>query len=269
VQIRTIRQIHGPFSHASRQIARAIQACFTTEPMLYSSAVSHINNTTVKTTFYVIRHGETDWNLDGRWQGHADVPLNQVGQMQARRLAERLHAGGPRFTAIYSSDLKRAWETACTLGAMIDLEPQPLPALREIDVGRWSGLKSAEVQALDGDTYARIQSGEDLARGGGERFLDLYNRVVATIERLAAEHTGATLALVTHGGVVRALLLHAARDKTGVNPYRIHIGNTAITVLMHDAAGWNFDSVNDMSHLEASSQAPDMMSAPPDDAERP
>jgi len=223
----------------------------------------------VKTTFYVIRHGETDWNLDGRWQGHADVPLNEVGRAQAQRLAERLHASGPRFTAIYSSDLKRAWETACTLGAMIDLEPQPLVALREIDVGRWSGMNSAEVRALDGDTYARIQSGEDVARGGGERFLDLYNRVVAAIEQLAAEHAGQTLALVTHGGAVRALLLHAARDKSGVNPYRIHIGNTAITVLRHNPAGWNFGLVNDMSHLEASPQAHDMMSAPPDDAERP
>jgi len=223
----------------------------------------------VKTIFYVIRHGETDWNLDGRWQGHADVPLNEVGRAQAQRLAERMRASGVRFTAIYSSDLKRAWETACTLGAKIDLEPQPIPALREIDVGRWSGMNSAEVRALDGDTYVRIQSGEDLARGGGERFLDLYDRVVATIEQLVARHTGATLALVTHGGAVRALLLHAARDKSGVNPYRIHIGNTAITVLTHDTTGWNFGLVNDMSHLEAGPQAHDMMSAPPDDAERP
>jgi broad specificity phosphatase PhoE len=223
----------------------------------------------VKTTFYVIRHGETDWNLNGRWQGHADVPLNQVGRAQAQRLAERLRASGPHFTAIYSSDLKRAWETACTLGAMVGLEPRALPALREIDVGSWSGMSSAQVHALDGDTYARIQSGEDLARGGGERFLDLYNRVVAAVEQLAAERAGATLALVTHGGPVRVLLLHAARDKSGVNPYRIHIGNTAITVLIHDPSGWNFSLVNDMSHLEASPQAPDMMSAPPDDAERP
>ena len=125
------------------------------------------------------------------------------------------------------------------------------------------------MRALDGDTYARIQSGEDLPRGGGERFLDLYNRVVGAIEQLAAKHAGATLALVTHGGAVRALLLHAARDKSGVNPYRIHIGNTAITVLIHDVTGWNFDVVNDMSHLEAGPQAHDMMSAPPDDAERP
>lgn len=224
----------------------------------------------MKTTLYVIRHGETDWNMDGRWQGHADVPLNQVGRAQAQRLAERMRASGPRFSAIYSSDLQRAWQTASALGAAIGLAPRPLAELREIDVGAWSGLTGAEVRARDGETYARIQSGEDLARGGGERFLDLYTRVSAAAERLVAEHTGETLALVTHGGAVRAILLHAARDKVGVNPYRIHIGNTAITVVTYEpGAGWGFGQINDMAHLEASPQAHDMMSAPPDDTERP
>ena len=78
-----------------------------------------------------------------------------------------------------SSDLQRAWETAATLADAIDLAPQPLPQLREIDVGSWSGLTGTQVRARDGETYERIQSGEDLARGGGERFLDLYTRVVA------------------------------------------------------------------------------------------
>ncbi len=224
----------------------------------------------MQTTFFVIRHGETDWNLEGRWQGHADVPLNEVGRAQAERLAERLRADGPRFDAIYSSDLQRAWETACRLGAALERDPIPLAELREIDVGAWSGLTSAEVRARFGDLYERIQSGEDVARGSnGERFLDLYTRVVAAIDRLAAEHAGATLALVTHGDAVRAILLHAARGKQGVNPYRIHIGNTAITVVIHGQSGWSLGAINDMSHLEADPQAPDMMSAPPDDTERP
>ncbi|HEX9371110.1 MAG TPA: histidine phosphatase family protein, partial [Roseiflexaceae bacterium] len=132
----------------------------------------------MKTTFFVIRHGETDWNLNGRWQGHADVPLNQVGRVQARRLADRLLRDGARIDAIYSSDLKRAWETARAVAAALDLAPRLDPSLREIDVGSWSGLTSTEVLARDTDTYERIKSGEDVARGGGERFLDLYTRVV-------------------------------------------------------------------------------------------
>ncbi len=223
----------------------------------------------MKTTLYLIRHGETDWNLTGRWQGHADIPLNAIGRAQARRLAERIGARGPRFDAIFSSDLQRAWETASILGQAADLPPQPLPALREIDVGSWSGLTSAEVRARDGETYARIQSGEDVARGGGERFLDLYSRVVGAVEQLADKHAGQALALVMHGGPVRAVLLHAARDKRGVNPYRLHIGNTSITVAICEDGRWELGPINDMGHLEASPQAHDMMSAPPDDTERP
>jgi broad specificity phosphatase PhoE len=221
------------------------------------------------TTFYLIRHGETDWNLHGRWQGHTDIPLNQDGRAQARQLAARLRAEYVRFDAIYSSDLQRAWETASAVGAALDLAPLPLPALREINVGSWSGMTSAEVRAQDGETYARYQSGEDVARGGGERFLDLYSRVVAAAEQLADQHPGRALALVTHGGPVRALLMHAARDKDGLNVRHVHIGNTSISLLVGGRAGWAIGTINDMAHLAASLQAPDVMSAPPDDAERP
>lgn len=222
-----------------------------------------------KTIFYLIRHGETDWNLNGRWQGHADVPLNELGRAQAQRLAQRIRNHGPRFDVIISSDLQRAWETACVLGDVAGLQPYPLPALREIDVGSWSGLTGAEVHATDGDTYARIQSGEDVARGGGERFLDLYTRVVSAIDQMVYHHPGQTLGVVTHGGVVRAVLLHAARDKQGINPYRLHIGNTSISVVMIEHGDWELGTINDMTHLEAGPQAHDMMSAPPDDTERP
>jgi broad specificity phosphatase PhoE len=225
----------------------------------------------VRTTLYLIRHGETDWNLNGIWQGHADVPLNAVGRAQARRLAQRLRAEGPRFDVIYSSDLQRAWETAGALAAAIGISSRPEPALREIDVGAWSGRTNAQIMAEDAEIYERIRSGEDVARGGGERFLDLYGRVIGAVERIVAAHPGATLALVSHGGPVRALLLHAARDKVGLThrPQRVHIGNTSITVLSCDSDGWEIEAVSDMAHLEASADAHDMMSAPPDDAERP
>ncbi|HEU5097899.1 MAG TPA: histidine phosphatase family protein [Roseiflexaceae bacterium] len=221
------------------------------------------------TTFYLIRHGETDWNLHGRWQGHTDIPLNEDGRTQARRLATRLRAERAYFDAIYSSDLQRAWETAVTVGAALDLVPRPLPALREIDVGSWGGLTGAEVQAQDSETYARFRSGEDVARGGGERFLDLYTRVVAVVDQLADQHQGGTLALFTHGGAVRALLMHAARDKVGLDLRHTHIGNTSICVLVGDRSGWDLGPINDMAHLATSPQAPDIMSTPPDDAEQP
>jgi broad specificity phosphatase PhoE len=197
------------------------------------------------------------------------TPTYRSTKMAARRragwpraCAERLH-----LDAIYSSDLQRAWETAGAVGAALDLAPLPLPALREINVGDWSGLTSAEVRAQEPEMYARYQSGEDVARGGGERFLDLYTRVVAAVEQLADQQPGRTLALVTHGGPVRALLMHAARDKASLDVRHVHIGNTSITLLIGDRAGWELGPINDMAHLAASPQAPDVMS-PPDDAER-
>jgi broad specificity phosphatase PhoE len=221
------------------------------------------------TTFYLIRHGETDWNLNARWQGHTDIPLNEDGRAQAQRLAARLRAEGARFDGIFSSDLQRAWETASITGTALGLAPLPLPALREINVGSWSGLTSTEVRAHDAEAYERYKSGEDVPRGGGERFLDLYTRVVAAIEQLAQQQPGRTLAIFTHGGPVRALLMHAARDKHGLEVRHVPIGNASISLLIGDRTGWELGSINDVAHLAASPQAPDMMSAPPDDAERP
>jgi probable phosphoglycerate mutase len=222
------------------------------------------------TIITLIRHGETEWNLTGRWQGHADVPLNELGKLQARRLAERLRAEGVRFDALYSSDLLRAWETAQALGEALGISPQSLPALREIDVGKWSGLNRQEVIALDAERMARLESGEDVRRGGdGERWSELYERVVGVVDSLAADYPRGRLALVTHGGPVRALLLNAARDKDNALPRHLHIGNTSISTLSGSPGAWTLGTINDMQHLEGGSQAPDMMSAPPDDAERP
>jgi probable phosphoglycerate mutase len=80
-------------------------------------------------TVYLIRHGETDWNLDGRWQGHSDVPLNPAGRQQALLLARRLADEGVRFNALYSSDLSRAWDTAVAIGGALGLRPASAPAL--------------------------------------------------------------------------------------------------------------------------------------------
>lgn len=217
------------------------------------------------TTFYLIRHGETDWNVSRRWQGHTDIPLNDVGRAQAERLAERLREHGPRFDVLYSSDLLRAWETAQFAGRAIGMEPEPLPALREIDLGRWSGLTRAEIMERDPDTLAQVDAGMDLPRGGAERFADLVARVSTAVEQLAKKQRGQRVALVTHGGVVRALLHHAA---PAARAWQAHIGNTSITTLVHNPRGWDIVSVNDMAHLEGSPQAPDLMSAPPDDAQQ-
>jgi broad specificity phosphatase PhoE len=223
----------------------------------------------MSTTVYVIRHGETDWNLTGRWQGHADVPLNELGLRQARLLGRRLADDGVRFDAIYSSDLARAYQTAWELGAAVRVPVQLLPPLREIDLGAWSGLTHDEIQARFPAEVELLRRGQDIPRGGAETMAALRQRVVAAVEAILRHHEGQTLALVTHGGCVRALLMHAEDVVAGDSFKRYpHIGNTSVTVLRVGSAGWEIAAVNDMAHLEAAHD-PQLVSAPPDDAEPP
>jgi broad specificity phosphatase PhoE len=219
-------------------------------------------------TIYLIRHGETDWNLNGRWQGHADVPLNPLGLRQAQLVARRFLSEQLPVDALYSSDLDRAYRTARAIGEAVQLEVQPLPELREIDVGRWSGLTYEEIRVHYPDEIAMIEQGHDIPRGGGESLTLLRRRVVAAIESLVARHPQATLAIVTHGGCIRMLLAHAD-DRSDLDHHGyLHIGNTSISTLQIGRAGWRTIQTNDMRHLEEQHD-PELASTPPDDAELP
>ena len=147
------------------------------------------------------RHGETDWNRDQRFQGHADPPLNDVGREQAQALAERL--AGERLDAVYTSPLQRASETAAIVAARLGLTPEPLDGLREVDVGSWSGLTRTEVEQQFPDGYRRWL---DFGHGwdDGESYNELGERVLETLARLAARHPGGRILVVTHGGPMRA-----------------------------------------------------------------
>ena len=136
------------------------------------------------TRILLARHGETDWNSVGRWQGHADPPLNDAGRSQAAELAERLAGDG--IAAIYSSDLVRASQTAQVVGDRLGLDVVEDPGLREIDVGSWSGLTRAEVEQRFPEGYARWLEGE--IGHDGETREELTERVVGTVERIAAQH---------------------------------------------------------------------------------
>jgi len=160
------------------------------------------------TRILLARHGETDWNRIGRWQGHADPPLNETGRHQAAALAGRLTGDG--VAAVYSSDLQRAGETARIVADRLRLPVVQDADLREIDVGSWSGLTRDEVRARYPDGFARWLDGE--IGHDGETREDLTDRVVSAVERIADAHPGETVLVVTHGGAIRALRRHAAGD---------------------------------------------------------
>jgi broad specificity phosphatase PhoE len=146
------------------------------------------------TTLLLARHGETDWNRERRWQGHADTELNDVGRAQARALAGELAAQPP--DAVYTSDLSRARETAQIVAAELGLPVVVDPRLREVDVGSWSGLTSTEISE-------RFPG----AARPGETNEALGERVVAALCDIAAAHDGGTVLVLTHGGAMRAAWL--------------------------------------------------------------
>lgn len=220
------------------------------------------------TRVYLIRHGETDWNLTGRWQGHTNIPLNNLGLEQARLLA-RHFAGDVQFAAIYSSDLLRAWQTAEILGRALQVAPQPMLALREIDIGWWGGKTRAEIAARDAATLARIDADEDLPRGDAETLRDLYDRATAALHQLVAAHANATIAIVAHGGTIRALLEYAHTDRHWRWPWpHQSIGNTAVSIIAATPGGWRVELANDMTHLIGAPQAVDVLARSPDDAQQ-
>ena len=160
------------------------------------------------TRILLARHGETEWNRVGRWQGQADPPLNDTGRQQAEALAVQLE--DDEIAAVYSSDLRRARETAGIVAQRLGLPVTEERALREIDVGSWSGLTRDEVRERYPDGFARWLAGE--IGHDGETREELTERVVGAVERIAAEHPEGTILVVTHGGAIRAIRRHASGD---------------------------------------------------------
>jgi broad specificity phosphatase PhoE len=154
----------------------------------------------------IARHGETDWNKQLRFQGHADPPLNETGRRQAAELAARL-AREP-IDAIWASPLQRARETAEIVAEPHGLAVELEPGLMEVDVGSWSGKTRAELEELYPDAFRRwveVDGGWDPGWQDGETYEQMAERVRAAVERIAAQHADQTVLLVAHGGTVRAL----------------------------------------------------------------
>jgi broad specificity phosphatase PhoE len=158
------------------------------------------------TTVYLARHGESDWNVERRWQGHTDRPLTDRGREQAGRLAERL--ADIELDAIYASDLRRAWETAEAIARPRGLAVVRVPELREVHVGSWSGLTRDECAERFPDAFARWQAGGS-GWDDGESYEAMGERTVAAMLRLAAEHPDGAILVVSHGGPIRAVHAHA------------------------------------------------------------
>jgi phosphoserine phosphatase len=158
------------------------------------------------TTILLARHGETDWNLNRRVQGHSDTPLNDTGRAQARALGEEL--AEERIDAVYSSDLIRAHETARAVAESRGLGVTAIRDLRERHFGTWEGL-------TDGEIFARFNPAPDSSWGDGETRDEMAERVLDALRRIAAAHPESRVLVVSHGGPLRAVLAHCGVDGIG------------------------------------------------------
>lgn len=149
------------------------------------------------TRILLVRHGETDWNSERRWQGQTDRPLNERGREQALRLADEL-ASEP-IDAVYSSDLIRAHETARIIAERLGLGVTAVPGLRERRFGSWEGMRDEEVA----HHFPGVQSAPD-----AEEREEMASRVLESIGAIAQTHPGQTVLVVAHGGPIRAVLRH-------------------------------------------------------------
>ena len=153
----------------------------------------------------VLRHGQSEWNAEGRWQGQADPSLSPLGAKQARDGAQRL-AAAEAFTTLVTSDLRRARRTAEILAEVLGLDVWIDPGLREIDVGIWTGLTRDEINAGWPGELADWSEGRSESPPGGETRTALTDRARSTLLRLAGEASpGERLLVVSHGALIRNL----------------------------------------------------------------
>ena len=167
------------------------------------------------TKLLLVRHGETDWNRDGRWQGGSDTRLNDVGREQAEALAERLDG---EIDVVYSSDLARARETAEIVAAKLGLEVRLDPRLRERGFGSWEGLTTIEIEERFADAHRRWLAGEGAGADDAEAFEDFSARVEDFLSDVLRLHPGEEVLVISHGGSIRVIHALAA----GVDYVRDH-----------------------------------------------
>jgi probable phosphoglycerate mutase len=200
------------------------------------------------TRLIAIRHGETAWNVGARIQGYLDIPLNDTGRWQARRAAEAL-VGEP-ITTVYASDLSRAFETAAAVAKVAGLQPIAEESLRERHFGVFQGRTFAEIEAELPDQALRWRKRDpEFAPEGGESLITFRDRVVNTVQRLAARHPDELIVLVAHGGVMDVLYRSATRQEIQA-PRTWQLGNAAINRLLWTPEGLSLVGWSDTGHLE-------------------
>lgn len=199
------------------------------------------------TRFIIVRHGESEWNLAGRFQGHLDSSLTETGTAQSRALAGRLREES--FNALYSSDLKRAYQTAGFIARKTGHRILVDRRLRERNLGIFQGLTKEEIQKQFPEEYGLYQNGgADYLIPRGESARQQSQRVVACLEKINRRQRGGTVVVITHGGVLSVFLRHVLGiPLEATRGFKLF--NAGLNVFSHRRGRWILENWGDNYHL--------------------
>ncbi|MEQ8169246.1 MAG: histidine phosphatase family protein [Candidatus Eremiobacterota bacterium] len=211
---------------------------------------------------YLIRHGETIYNKEGRFQGQSNIPLNEMGREQAKKVARRFEdqfiQSGENFTSIYSSPFDRTMDTANAIGEKLHLIPRKLPSFKEINMGEWEGQTRNEVMERykdkDGVSFLKKWYEDPVNNNipGGETVQQVYNRVTAGLNEIVKNHKpDDNIIIVTHGGPISVVACHVLKESLK-EVSKKKFENTSVTLvqLASDIDHSKMLLYNDYSHLD-------------------
>jgi broad specificity phosphatase PhoE len=198
-------------------------------------------------TLVLVRHGVTDWNLEGRFQGHRDPGLSESGKHEADLVAARLASDARlRPTRVVASSLGRALATAAPIGSAVGAEVEPDGRLIEIGQGEWEGRTHAELEVEDAERYRAWRGATGIRQPpGGEPIEAATGRVRRFLNGLATDGDG-TVCIVSHGGTLR-ILAHLLLELSDV--HALEVDNASISVVAGGAGRWRLERWNDTLHL--------------------
>ncbi len=199
-------------------------------------------------TVHLIRHGQSQFNAMGKVQGHTNSPLTLQGHSQARAVGEALK--GREISALYTSDLLRARQTAEEIGAILGMAPQPVEGLREVSLGEWEGKEIEEIRVNDPRTLELWYSAPMEAKIPGAEPLGAFReRVLATFEEIVGSHPYGEIVIVSHGGVLSVIIAHILEMSLN-SLWRFRLDNASISRLLFGLMVPKVTLLNSTAHLD-------------------
>ena len=199
-------------------------------------------------TVHLVRHGQSEYNARGRVQGHTNSPLTPQGIDQAKAVGETLE--GRDISAIYTSDLLRAHQTAREIGQMLDIEPRPIEGLREVSLGEWEGKEIEEIRANDPHSLEMWYSAPMKACIPGAEPLDVFrDRVLSSFRQLVEAHPRGEIVVVSHGGVLSVIIADVLQMSLN-SLWRFRLDNASISMLLLGLLVPKVTLLNSTSHLD-------------------